>query len=68
MVDVEVNGQEVCSASYGPLPMDDNWGIVEPWVGLGFGLERLLMAREGYPNIERAGRSLTYVDGVRLNI
>ena len=26
------------------------------------------MAREGYPNIERAGRSLSYVDGVRLNI
>jgi phenylalanyl-tRNA synthetase alpha chain len=48
--------------------MDDNWGIVDPWVGLGFGLERLLMAREGYPNIERAGRSLTYVDGIRLNI
>jgi phenylalanyl-tRNA synthetase alpha chain len=68
MVDVEVDGQEVCSASFGPLPMDDAWGIVEPWVGLGFGLERLLMAREGYPNIERGGRSVTYADGVRLNI
>lgn len=68
MIDVEVGGQEVCSASFGPLPMDDAWGIVEPWVGLGFGLERLLMAREGYPNIERAGRSITYADGVRLNI
>jgi hypothetical protein len=68
MLDVEVDGQEVCSAAAGPLPMDDNWGIVDPWVGLGFGLERLLMAREGYPNIERAGRSLTYVDGIRLNI
>jgi len=68
MLDVEVAGEEVCSAAVGPLPMDDAWGIVEPWVGLGFGLERLIMAREGYPNIERAGRSLTYVDGVRLNI
>jgi phenylalanyl-tRNA synthetase alpha chain len=48
--------------------MDDAWGIVEPWVGLGFGVERLIMAREGYPNIERAGRSLSYVDGVRLNL
>ena len=37
-------------------------------MGLGFGLERLIMAREGYPSIERAGRSLSYVDGVRLNI
>jgi len=68
MVDVEVKGAEVCSAGCGPNPLDGNWGIVDPWVGLGFGLERLIMAREGYPNIERAGRSLSYVDGVRLNI
>jgi pyrrolysyl-tRNA synthetase-like protein len=68
MVDVEVKGAEVCSAGCGPNPLDGNWGIVEPWVGLGFGLERLIMTREGYPNIERAGRSLSYVDGVRLNI
>ena len=68
MLDVEVGGSEVCSATVGPLPMDSNWGIVEPWVGLGFGLERLLMAREGHTGIERAGRSLSYVDAVRLNI
>ncbi|HQG03143.1 MAG TPA: pyrrolysine--tRNA(Pyl) ligase large subunit [Thermoleophilia bacterium] len=68
MLDVEVGGEEVCSASFGPIPMDDDFGITEPWVGLGFGLERLLMVREVYPNIERGGRSLTYVDGVRLNI
>jgi pyrrolysyl-tRNA synthetase-like protein len=68
MVDVEVDGAEMCSAGIGPNPLDSNWGIVEPWVGLGFGLERLIMTREGYPNIERAGRSLTYADGVRLNI
>jgi phenylalanyl-tRNA synthetase alpha chain len=66
--DVLVGGAEVCSAALGPHPLDGNWGIVEPWVGLGFGLERLIMAREGYPNIERAGRSLSYVDGVRLNL
>jgi pyrrolysyl-tRNA synthetase-like protein len=68
MVDVLVNGAEVCSAGLGPHPLDGNWGIVDPWVGLGFGIERLIMAREGYPNIERAGRSLSYVDGVRLNL
>lgn len=68
MVDVLVSGAEVCSAGLGPHPLDGNWGIVDPWVGLGFGLERLIMAREGYPNIERAGRSLSYVDGVRLNL
>ena len=68
MVDVEVRGIEVCSAGMGPHPLDGNWGIVDPWVGLGFGLERLIMAREEFPNIERAGRSLAYVDGIRLNI
>jgi phenylalanyl-tRNA synthetase alpha chain len=68
MIDVLVNGAEVCSAGLGPHPLDGNWGVVDPWVGLGFGLERLIMAREGYPNIERAGRSLSYVDGVRLNL
>lgn len=68
MIDVVVDGAEVCSAGLGPHPLDGNWGIVDPWVGLGFGLERLIMTREGYPNIERAGRSLSYVDGVRLNL
>ena len=68
MLDVEVDGSEVCSATVGPLPMDSNWGIVEPWVGLGFGLERLLMAREGASGIERVGRSVNYLDAVRLNI
>ena len=67
-IDVEVDGVEVCSAAAGPHPLDGNWGIVDSWVGLGFGLERLLAAREGYANIERAGRSLSYVDGVRLTI
>ena len=68
MIDVLVGGAEVCSAGLGPHPLDGNWGILDPWVGLGFGLERLIMSREGYPNIERGGRSLSYVDGVRLNI
>jgi pyrrolysyl-tRNA synthetase-like protein len=68
MIDVEAGGVEVCSAAFGPHPLDDAWGITEPWVGLGFGLERLLMARDGYVSAERVGRSLSYVDGVRLNI
>jgi pyrrolysyl-tRNA synthetase-like protein len=68
MLDVEVDGSEVCSATVGPLPMDGNWGIVEPWVGLGFGLERLLMARDALTSIERVGRSVNYLDAVRLNI
>jgi phenylalanyl-tRNA synthetase alpha chain len=61
-------GVELCSCAMGPHPLDDAWGITDPWVGLGLGLERLVMVREGYRNIQRAGRSLIYLDGVRLNI
>ena len=67
-LDILVGGLEVCSTAVGPLPLDDAWGITDPWVGLGFGLERLLTAREGYPDVGRAGRSLSYVDGVRLQL
>ena len=62
------DGTELCSAAMGPHPLDDAWGIVAPWVGLGFGLERLAMVKQGYQNIQRVGRGLMYLDGVRLNI
>ena len=65
-VDVLVAGLEVCSAAMGPHQLDDAWGVTDPWVGLGFGLERLLVARDAHPNIERVARSLSYLDGVRL--
>jgi phenylalanyl-tRNA synthetase alpha chain len=67
-LDVLVGGVEVCSAAMGPHALDDAWGITDPWVGLGFGLERLLVAREGHENIERVARSLSYLDGVRLHL
>lgn len=66
-VDIMAN-TELCSAVVGPHPLDDAWGIVDPWVGLGFGLERLVMVKQGYQNIQRVGRSLIYLDGIRLNI
>lgn len=61
-------GVEVGSAVIGPNPLDHRWGIGDPWIGIGFGLERLLVTREGYDNIARVGRSVTYLDGVVLNI
>jgi pyrrolysyl-tRNA synthetase-like protein len=67
-VDVLVDGIEVCSTAMGPHPLDDAWGITETWVGLGFGLERLLFARDAHQNIERVARSLSYLDGVRLHL
>ncbi len=63
-----LSGFEVASGAMGPHPLDSNWGITDPWVGIGFGLERLLMVRENFQNIQRAGRALVYLDGERLNI
>lgn len=66
-IDVEA-GIELGSGAMGPHSLDYRWGITEPWVGIGFGLERLVMKKEGYQTIKKAGRSLTYLNGVRLNI
>lgn len=63
-----VKGIELGSSAMGPHPLDDQWGITDPWVGIGFGLERLLMIKEETQNVQSMGRSLTYLDGVRLNI
>lgn len=68
VLDIEVNGMEVASGAYGPLPMDTNWSIFDPWVGFGFGIERLAMMKGEYHNIKRVGRSLKYLSGARLNI
>lgn len=67
-IDVVVNDLEIGSGAYGPHHLDQNWGIFDPWVGIGFGLERLVTVIKGYQNIRRAGRSISYLDGSRLNI
>ena len=59
---------ELASGAMGPHALDEAWKITENWVGIGFGLERLLMVKEGSPNLGSVGRSLTYLDGVPLNI
>ncbi|MEN8246709.1 MAG: pyrrolysine--tRNA(Pyl) ligase large subunit [Thermodesulfobacteriota bacterium] len=59
---------EVASGAIGPHTLDKAWKITENWVGIGFGLERLLMVKEGSHNLGSVGRSLTYLDGVPLNI
>ncbi|MHC1624869.1 MAG: pyrrolysine--tRNA(Pyl) ligase large subunit [Methermicoccaceae archaeon] len=67
-VDVLVNGIEVASGAYGPHPLDEQWGIIEPWAGIGFGIERLVAANDPGKNIKRFSRSLSYLDGWRLDI
>jgi pyrrolysyl-tRNA synthetase-like protein len=58
---------EVASGAMGPHPLDIAWGITDTWVGLGFGLERLLMTAAGETSISRWGKSLTFLNGIHLN-
>lgn len=67
-IDVMQGELELGSGAIGPHFLDGNWGMVGPWVGIGFGLERLAMIKEGGQNVRSMGKSLSYLDGVRLNI
>ena len=67
-VDVLYKNIEVASSSMGPHPLDEAWGIHDSWVGIGFGIERLLMFRDEYSSIHPVGRSISYLDGIRLNM
>jgi phenylalanyl-tRNA synthetase alpha chain len=62
------NALEVGSSAMGPHVLDQAWQITDAWVGIGFGLERLLMVAEKIGSMGRLGRSLGYLDGIRLNI
>lgn len=64
----DANGLELASSSMGPHRLDAAWGIDCTWVGIGFGLERLLESRESSDNIHRFSHSTTYLDGAVLNI
>jgi pyrrolysyl-tRNA synthetase-like protein len=59
---------EVGSAAIGPHVLDQAWQITDAWVGIGFGLERLLMVAEKSNSLGKMGRSLAYLDGIRLNV
>lgn len=61
------NKLEIASGAMGPHPLDSAWRITDTWVGLGFGLERMLMMTEGSDSIGKWGKSLAYLDGIRLN-
>lgn len=67
-VDIEINGMEVASGSYGPHFLDAQWGVFDTWVGIGFGIERLTMALNQSKTIKRYGKSITFIDGQPLNI
>jgi len=64
----EPSGLELASGAMGPHPLDSKWRINSTWVGLGFGLERLVMVGDEGCSMGSLTRSLTYLDGIRLNI
>ncbi|MCC4769739.1 pyrrolysine--tRNA(Pyl) ligase [Methanosarcina sp. DH2] len=67
-LDVMHSDLELSSAVVGPVPMDRDWGINKPWIGAGFGLERLLKVMHDFKNIKRASRSESYYNGISTNL
>jgi phenylalanyl-tRNA synthetase alpha chain len=68
-IDIEgVEGMELGSAAMGPHPLDEAWRIQTNWIGVGFGIERLVMAAGEKRSLGRLGRSLHYLDGISLSV
>lgn len=65
---VSPKGLELASTSMGPHPLDDAWKITCTWVGVGVGLERLLMHRQNEQGIHRYSRSNIFLDGACLKL
>lgn len=67
-LDIVARGVELGSTATGPHELDRPWRISEPWVGIGLGLERVVMVAEGGDSLARWGRSLTHLDGLPLRL
>jgi len=67
-VDVMANGVEIASGATGPHPLDASWLVIDPWAGVGFGLERLAMVRKASKVLGHVGRSINHLDGSSLNV
>ncbi|MDR3205784.1 MAG: hypothetical protein LBT41_01595 [Candidatus Methanoplasma sp.] len=66
-LDVDVGGVELASGAVGPHVLDEAHDIHEPWSGVGFGLERLLMLMNDRGSVRKTGRSLSYLNGAKIN-
>jgi phenylalanyl-tRNA synthetase alpha chain len=67
-LDIVASGVELASGSYGPHRLDAAWGVFEPWVGIGFGIERIALVKGNHNTIKRVGRSVTFIDGMPLSV
>lgn len=67
-LDIMHGDLELSSAVVGPIPLDREWGIDKPWIGAGFGLERLLKVMHNFKNVKRAARSESYYNGIPTSL
>ena len=66
-LDVMIGDIEVSSGAVGPHVLDPAHDVHEPWCGVGFGLERLLMLMNEKGSVRKTGRSLSYLNGAKIN-
>ncbi len=66
-LDVMIGDTEVSSGAVGPHILDPAHDVHEPWSGVGFGLERLLMLMNEKGSVKKTGRSLSYLNGAKIN-
>ena len=66
-LDVMIGDIEVSSGAVGPHILDPAHDVHEPWSGVGFGLERLLMLMNDKSSVKKTGRSLSYLNGAKIN-
>ncbi len=67
-LDIVCDGMEIASGSFGPHPLDANWGVFDTWVGLGIGVDRLAKHLGSFNTIRQVGRSTSYLSGSRIKI
>lgn len=67
-LDIVDRDMEFASGAYGPHFLDPKWGVFDPWVGIGFGIERLAMKLGNHQTIKRVGKSIAYLDGAPLKL
>ena len=67
-LDITVSGVELASGACGPHRLDPAWEVFDPWVGVGFGIERIALVKGGHKTIRRVGKSITFIDGIPLSI
>jgi len=66
-LDVMIGDMEVSSGAVGPHVLDPAHDVHEPWSGVGFGLERLLMLMNEKGSVKKTGRSLGFINGAKIN-